>query len=131
MFENCVAKITKLEKDGEIIGELTTMVSTSHYGIPEWSGCSCELEIGDKIKIYDGEEPWEAEVMGIDEHDGWVLVLAEPEVGEYLAIHPENGWLNDLEGAEGLDAQEIVAGLNEGTVKLQYGIRLSEGWGCL
>ncbi len=134
MFEDIVTKITKLEKDGKTIGKLTTMIATSHYGHPEWSGCDEELNIGDEIIISDscGGPQWKAKVVGIDPHDGWVLVETEDCEDCYYAIHPDNGWINSIEGAEGLEtAEEIISGLNNGTVKLQYGIRLGEGWGCL
>jgi len=136
MFEGLMTKLVKLSKNGEVIGELTTEVFTSHYGQPEWSGCSDDLENSDKIVILDanGGPEWSAVVVGLDEHDGWALILTDECDARYYCIHPNNGWLTCLEPTDVADikeAEEVVARLNDGTYRLAGTIPLGDGWGCV
>jgi hypothetical protein len=133
MFEALGTRITKLRREEDVLGQLTTLVCTSHYGQPEWSGCSEALKIGDELMIEDGNggPPWKAKVVGLDTRDGWALVEAEDCADRYYAIHPNNGWINNVDCDQSEDPEVVVAKLEDGTYRLQFGLRLTEGWGCL
>lgn len=135
MFEQLMTPLLSLEKDNVKIGYLTTDVCTSHYGQAEWSGCSVDLVIGDKVTIADpnGGPPWIAKVVGVDEIDGWLLVYTEECDAEYYCIHPLNGWLTCLDPAypQVESDEELVARINAGECKLQGVIRIGDGWGCV
>jgi len=133
MLESLVTRMVKLWKQGQVIGEQTTMVCTSHYGQPEWSGCTDQLHIGDELVVEDtnGGPPWTARVVGVDPYDGWCLVEAADCADRFYAIHPHNGWINNIECDQCADPDDVVSALTAGTAKLQFGVRLDDGWGCL
>ena len=133
MLESLVTRIVRLTRNRELIGEQTTTVCTSHYGQPQWSGCADQLHTGDELVVEDtnGGPPWVAHVVGIDPHDGWALVEAEDCCDRYYAIHPNNGWINNVDCDQSEEPEVVVAKLEDGTYRLQFGLRLGDGWGCL